>query len=82
MFLSCKSLKSSVISKVENWKNVNENIKQLCKKGYTSNNLFAYAFGENLGGTMKFVADPNKLIISSIFLPFILIIFINSELHH
>ena len=57
MFLSCKSLKSSVISKVENWKNVNENIKQLCKKGYTSNNLFAYAFGENFGGTMKFVAD-------------------------
>ena len=57
MFLSCKSLKSSVISKVENWKNVNKNIKQLCKKGYTSNNLFAYAFGENFGGTMKFVAD-------------------------
>jgi len=57
MFLSCESLKSSVISKVENWKNVKEDIKKLCKKGYTSKNFVAYAFGENLGGTIKYLAN-------------------------
>ena len=57
MFLSCESLKSSVISKVENWKNIKEDIKKLCKKGYTSKNFFAYALGENLGGTVKFLTN-------------------------
>ena len=57
MFLSCESLKASVISKVESWKNVNESITQLCKKGYTAKNFFAYALGDNLGGTVKFLKN-------------------------
>ena len=57
MFLSCESLDISVLHKVMSWKNVNKNIKELCKKGFTAKNFFAYALGDNLGGTVNFLRN-------------------------
>ena len=57
MFFSCKSIDPSVIAKVENWKNVKKDVKDLCKKGYTSNNLFAYIAFDNFQGTVNYISN-------------------------
>ena len=57
MFFSCKSIDPSVIAKVENWKNVKKDVKNLCKKGYTSNNRLAYIAFDNFQGTVNYIAN-------------------------
>jgi hypothetical protein len=58
MFLGCyKSLPLSETSKIYEWKNVPEKIKVKGAKGYSATNYVSYAFGENLGGTLKYVSD-------------------------
>ena len=61
MFFSCKSIDPSVIAKVENWKNVKKDVKDLCKKGYTSNNLFAYIAFDNFQGTVNYISNKFNL---------------------
>ena len=58
MFLGCQSkLDPSTISEVYKWKNVPEEVKSGCKKGFGVKNILAYALGDNLGGTIKYIGN-------------------------
>ena len=58
MFLGCQpSLDPSVISQVENWKNVPKEVKSKFMKGFSAQNIVSYALVDNLGGTLRFVGD-------------------------
>ena len=62
MFLGCQpSLDPSVISQVENWKNVPKEVKSKFMKGFSAQNIVSYALVDNLGGTLRFVGGKANI---------------------
>ena len=69
MFLGChKNLKPSETSKVDEWKNVSQNIKSQAMKGFSADNIVTYAIFDNLPGTLNWLKknflDINSYIFS------------------
>ena len=58
MFLACQSeLDPSTIPEVLSWKNVTEEVKSGCKKGYGVKNFWSYYIFDNFGGTLEYFGN-------------------------
>ena len=56
MFLGCyKNLKPSDASKIEEWKDVPQSIKEKAMKGFSVENVGLYGVGDNLLGTLNWI---------------------------